>query len=240
MSARRHRLDRIISRHLGISHDAVRLLLAQKRIRVDGELALAREQLVTGFNIVTLDGEVIQGEKPVYLKLHKPCGVLSATVDPVHPVVTSLISHPCIERLHIAGRLDLHSSGLLLLTNDGRWSRMLSDPVNGIDKQYLVTLKNPVEEGCVAAFQAGMYFEYENITTRPAKLELLGESQVKVTLQEGRYHQIKRMFGRFRNPVLSIHRVAIGSLQLDAELQAGNWQELSAEDAWNLERNKKE
>ncbi|MEI7950416.1 MAG: 16S rRNA pseudouridine(516) synthase [Gammaproteobacteria bacterium] len=228
MSARRSRLDRLIAKQLGISRDAVPMLLARRRIKVDGNVVDARDLLVDGFSIITVDDQLIQAQAAVYLMLHKPCGVLSATKDSRHPVVTDLVDHAEVAGLHIAGRLDLHASGLLLLTNDGTWSRQLSDPVHGVSKLYEVNLKHPVSTDYVAAFAAGMYFSYENITTRPAQLEILGECTVRVTLQEGRYHQIKRMFGRFRNPVLGIHRIAIGNLALDAALRPGQWRELSS------------
>ncbi len=228
MSARRNRLDRVLAKHLGISPDDVRPLLAQWRIKVDGELAQAREQIVDGFSVISVDDVIVQSQSARYIMLHKPRGVLSATRDPRHPVVADLI--PESADLHIAGRLDLHASGLLLLTNDGAWSRRLSAPASGVPKQYEVTLRDPLHEGYVTAFAAGMHFPYEDITTRPALLEILGERSARVTLQEGRYHQLKRMFGRFRNPVLTIHRIAVGSLRLDADLQPGEWRELTREE----------
>jgi 16S rRNA pseudouridine516 synthase len=226
MSARCNRLDRQISFLLGISRDDVRLLLAQKRIKVDGLIAESRELLVDGFSCITLDEEILQTGTSIYLMLHKPRGVLSATADKQHSTVLDLIDHPLCSMLHIAGRLDLHASGLMLLTNDGRWSRHLSAPASGVEKVYLVTVQNPLEAEYVAAFHAGMFFPFENITTRPARLEILDRHTARVTLQEGRYHQIKRMFGRFRNPVLAIHRIAIGGLALDAALAPGASREL--------------
>jgi 16S rRNA pseudouridine516 synthase len=225
MSARRSRLDRWIAKQLNISPDAVKPLLAQKRIRVDGLIADAREQMVDGFSVIAVDDVLIQSTPARYVMLHKPRGVLSATRDSRHPVVTDLIASAA--DLHIAGRLDLHASGLLLLTNDGAWSRRLSAPESGVGKQYDVTLRDPLGEEYIAAFAAGMHFPFEDITTRPALLEITGKRTARVTLHEGRYHQLKRMFGRFRNPVLAIHRRAIGALQLDATLQAGEWRELT-------------
>ncbi len=225
MSARRSRLDRLLAKRLGISPDAVLPMLARRRIKVDGEVADRREQLVDGFSVITVDDAVIQAQAARYVMLHKPCGVLSATRDARHPVVTDLI--PESTDLHIAGRLDLHASGLLLLTNDGAWSRRLSAPESGVSKQYEVTLRDPLHEDYITAFAAGMHFPYEDITTRPALLEITGERTARVTLQEGRYHQLKRMFGRFRNPVLGIHRTTIGALQLDMDLQPGGWRELT-------------
>jgi 16S rRNA pseudouridine516 synthase len=228
MSARRSRLDRLVAKALNISTAAVRPLLAQGRITVDGRMAQARDEIVDGFALVLVDGQQIQGQQPVYLMLHKPCGILSATSDPGHQVVTSLIAHPAVAALHIAGRLDLHASGLLLLTNDGRWSRAISHPEHGVSKQYLVTVRDCLSAAYVSAFAAGMHFPYEDIVTRPAQLEIVEPRLARVTLQEGRYHQLKRMFGRFRNPVLGIHRVAIGPLALDAALAPGEWRALSA------------
>ena len=228
MSARRSRLDRLVGKQLGISRDAVRVLLAQRRITVNGALVRDRELLVTGFDTITLDGAIVQSQQAVYLMLHKPCGVLSATVDARHPVVIDLVQHPARTTLHLAGRLDLHASGLLLLTNDGHWSRRLSAPDSGVSKQYEVTLQHPLTSDYVAAFAAGMFFPYENLTTRPAQLEILDQRSARVSLQEGRYHQIKRMFGRFRKPVLRIHRVAVGNLALDTALAPGEWRELQA------------
>ena len=230
MSSRRNRLDRLLARQLGVSKDQIPLMLAQRRVKVDGVVVDSRELLVDGFATITVDDKPVQSQTPVYVMLHKPAGVLSATHDPQHPVVTDLIQHPAIHTLHIAGRLDLHASGLLLLTNDGRWSRQLSSPHSGVCKQYRVTLKNPLTPDYVSAFANGMYFGYEDITTRPAALDIIDDHTACVRLQEGRYHQLKRMFGRFRNPVLGIHRVAIGMLVLDAVLEPGKWRELSGEE----------
>jgi 16S rRNA pseudouridine516 synthase len=149
--------------------------------------------------------------------------------------VIDLLDHPDRHRLHIVGRLDLNSSGLLLLTNDGRWSRQLTEPQNKVAKVYRVTLANPIRpeqiSDYVEAFTQGMYFPFENITTRPAGLNVLSEYVAEVTLEEGRYHQIKRMFGRFRNPVVGLHRLAIGSVILDDALMPGESRELTVEEA---------
>src|SRR5690606_5817345 len=143
-----------------------------------------REQVVDGFMRIVVAGKVLQDVAPCYLMLHKPCGVLSATRDSVHPVAPALIRHPGVEKLHIAGRLDLHASGLLLLTNDGQWSRRLSAPEGEVCKQYLVTVRDPLTSDYVAAFAGGMHFPFEDLVTRPARLEILGSHAAKVTLQE--------------------------------------------------------
>lgn len=136
--------------------------------------------------------------------------------------------------LHIAGRLDLNSSGLLLLTNDSRWSEALMSPEQKVDKVYRVTLANPLSEEYIAAFAQGMYFAFEDIITQPAKLVILDSHLAEVTLNEGKYHQIKRMFGRFRNPVVELHRLSIGDITLDEALSPGESRMLTVEEVASI------
>jgi 16S rRNA pseudouridine516 synthase len=239
MSLSTARLDRFISEHCRISRRAVRLMLAQKRITVDGLIADDIGHKIDKFSKITLDGEIVQNNQPLYIMLNKPIGVVSATVDKLHKTVIDLLDEQDVffdglseqkESLHIVGRLDLNTSGLLLLTNDSRWSERLTSPEHKVEKCYRVTLKKPLTDDYVDAFADGMYFSFENITTKPAKLKILvnktavqgNEYIAEVKLIEGRYHQIKRMFGRFRNPVIGLHRQAIGNLFLDDNLVSGN------------------
>ena len=223
MSGKKHRLDRFISAKTGTPKSKVRLMLAQKRIYVDGQLATDINQPIDQFSHVALDGAVVQNNTRRYIMMNKPIGVVSATKDEQHKTVMDLLVEKNIntDDLHVVGRLDLNSSGLLLLTNDGDWSRALMSPEKKVAKVYEVTLENPITDECIQAFANGMHFSYEDITTKPAQLEKLSECVAKVTLEEGRYHQIKRMFGRFRNPVLALHRVSIGEIKLDTDLAPG-------------------
>jgi len=227
MPLKRTRLDRLLSGFAGINRRDVKLMLAHQRVEVDGRVATDACQQVDGFSRVMLDGQVLQDNTPHYLMLNKPVGVVSATKDELHKTVIDLLDRDYFPSLHIAGRLDLNSSGLLLLTNDGRWSRRLSSPEMAVTKLYRVTLEKPLTEAYISAFAEGMYFAYEGITTRPAKLKIVSKYVAEVSLVEGRYHQIKRMFGRFRNPVLALHRIAIGRLELDSVLAAGCSRELT-------------
>jgi len=120
--------------------------------------------------------------------LHKPVGILSATKDEAHRTVLDLIDEPDKDTLHLAGRLDRGSSGLVLLTNDGRWSKRLMDAEHKVSKVYAVDTAEPISADAVEAFDKGFYFPTEDITTLPSKLEIIGECQARVTLHEGRYH----------------------------------------------------
>ncbi|MGL1958038.1 MAG: pseudouridine synthase [Colwellia sp.] len=221
MSISRSRLDRFISQQSNLPRKAVRLLLAQKRILVDGIVAENIAQPIDKFSHIQLDDEILQANKPTYIMLHKPVGVVCATKDKQHKTVIDLLHCQHKDDLHIVGRLDLNTSGLVLLTNDSRWSEQLTSPQHKVEKRYLVTLKNPLTAEYIDAFAQGMYFDYEKITTQPVKLTILSTYQAEVILTEGRYHQIKRMFGRFRNPVMALHRIAIGSFVLDNTLKVG-------------------
>ncbi|WP_250656888.1 pseudouridine synthase [Alkalimarinus coralli] len=228
--SKRTRIDRFISAHLEINRRDVKLMLAQKRIAINGIAINDSQQVIDEFSHVTLDGQVLQANKPKYLMMNKPAGVVSATKDEQHRTVIDLLDKATGSDLHIVGRLDLNSSGLLLLTNDSRWSRKIMAPENKVEKRYRVTLEKPLSDAYISAFYEGMYFAYEDITTKPAKLEIVSDYVADVSLTEGRYHQIKRMFGRFRNPVLALHRLSIGPLLLDPRLAVGESRELQSEE----------
>ncbi len=162
--------------------------------------------------------------------LNKPRGVVSATKDVEHTTVLDLIQHPRKNELHIVGRLDFNTTGLMLLTNDGAWSRRISLPETKLAKIYEVTLSKPVSAEYITAFREGIYFAYEDITTQAASLEILSEFSARLSLIEGKYHQVKRMFGHFQNEVLALHRVSVGHIAL-GELEVGHSRLLMVEEA---------
>ncbi|WOJ94833.1 pseudouridine synthase [Congregibacter variabilis] len=224
------RLDKHISNHIRSSRRSVRLMLAQGRIIVDGVVASDIAQTIDKFSRIKIDGQWTQNNTAHYLLLNKPQGVICATKDPKHRTVLDLLELPYKEQLHIVGRLDYNSTGLVLLTNDGQWSRKLSHPDSRLIKRYRVTTEQTITEHYVEAFQRGMYFGFEGITTRPVTLTILDERTAEVGLSEGRYHQIKRMFGRFNNKVLSIHRFAVGRYEL-GDLGCGEYRSIAPNDA---------
>lgn len=225
MSLSRTRLDRIISKKCAINRKKVRLLIAQKRIMVDGIIASGIDQQVNKFSIIYVNNQLVQQVEPLYIMLHKPVGVVCATKDDKHKTVIDILgSYLSAEQkasLHIVGRLDLNTSGLVLLTNDSRWSELLTSPISKVPKHYKVTLQRPLSKDYIEAFSQGMYFGYEDITTKPVELKIISEFNAEVILTEGRYHQIKRMFGRFNNPVVALHRTSIGDYVLDKDLKVG-------------------
>lgn len=180
---------------------------------------------------VELEDEMVQqAKRALYLILNKPPGVVSATRDAEHRTVIDLIDDPDRHGLHIAGRLDRWSTGLLLLTNDGRWSKGLMDAASKVTKTYLVEVNADIPTEAVELFARGMEFLPENIVTLPVALTLLGPRKARVILHEGRHHQIKRMFGRVGCLVTALHREAVGGLSLPPDLAPGQWRKLMAEE----------
>ncbi|QCI10982.1 pseudouridine synthase [Pseudomonas putida] len=225
------RLDRFFANLPCYNRQQVRLLLAQRRVRLDGEWVADPQSEVREFSRVEVDDEVIQAGRPArYLMLHKPTGCVSATQDPQHRTVLDLLPHPLREDLHIAGRLDYNTTGLLILTNDGQWSRRLTQPQTKLPKHYLVETEDEIGAHYAATFQQGLYFAFENLTTQPAQLDILGPRKARLAIVEGRYHQVKRMFGFFDNKVLGLHRESMGAIHLDPALAPGEFRSLTAEE----------
>ncbi|MFT4177169.1 MAG: 16S rRNA pseudouridine(516) synthase [Luteolibacter sp.] len=222
------KLNRLIAKHQSLGRSAAQRLIATGRVQVDEIVISEGHYEVDRFQHVLLDGKTVQSPaRRLCLMLHKPAGILSATSDPMHRTVLDLIDDPDKHTLHLVGRLDRSTTGLMLLTNDGRWSKSLMAPEHKVEKSYLVTTRDPIPASAVEDFQKGFHFHTENITTLPAELELLGSHTARLILHEGRYHQVKRMFHRIGNQVLALHRERIGNLPLPADLAPGQWRPLT-------------
>jgi len=227
------KLDRLVASHQSLGRQAAHLAIAARRVRVDGAIITDGHHPVDRFMRVEVDAVVIQSpERALYLMLHKPVGILSATKDDQHPTVIDLIDDPEKHTLHIAGRLDRSTSGLVLLTNDGRWSKRIMAAEHKVPKVYLVETAEPIAVEAVAEFARGFYFHTEDITTLPAELVILDERRARLTLHEGRYHQVKRMFHRVNNRVTGLHRESIGPFCLPDDLKSGAWHLLDPQIAW--------
>ena len=222
------RVDRFLSNLPQFNRKQVRLLLVERRVTVEGVAVSDPHHDVREFSQVCVDGEILQAGKPArYFMLHKPQGCVSATSDPQHPTVLDLLDEPNKAELHIAGRLDFNTTGLMLITNDGQWSRRLTQPQTKLPKVYHVETEQDIGSEYATTFAAGVYFAFEDLTTQPAELELLGPRTARLSIIEGRYHQVKRMFGHFDNKVTGLHRERMGPLMLDAGLAPGQYRPLT-------------
>jgi 16S rRNA pseudouridine516 synthase len=225
------RLDRFLANLPCYNRQQVRLLLVQRRVRVDAKVVTDPQAKVREFSSVEVDDQLLQAGRPArYLMLHKPAGCVSATQDPQHRTVLDLLPAELRDDLHIAGRLDYNTTGLLILTNDGQWSRRLTQPTTKLPKHYLVETEDEIGAHYVAKFREGFYFAFEDLTTLPAQLDILGPRQARLAIVEGRYHQVKRMFGHFDNKVVGLHRESMGAIQLDPRLAPGEFRALTGDE----------
>ncbi|WHI52911.1 16S rRNA pseudouridine(516) synthase RsuA [Microbulbifer sp. MLAF003] len=224
------RLDKAVSQVTDLSRSDVKRAAKAERISVNGEIVTDPAAKVQAGDALYLDGEPLHEPGPRYIMLNKPLGYVSATKDGEHPTVLDLIDEPNKSKLHIAGRLDIDTTGLVLLTDDGQWSHKVTSPNHHCDKTYYAMLAERIEEDAVAKFAKGIWLNNEKKRTKPAKLEILYANEVRLTIGEGRYHQVKRMFAALGNRVLELHRERIGDISLDEELQEGDYRLLTPEE----------
>lgn len=229
------RLDKVISATGKKSRREVKELVRQGRIYVDGKVAAAADMKIDPEKAeILLDGENIGYEKHTYVMLHKPAGVLSAVEDKRQRTVLDLLPEELQRRgLSPVGRLDKDTEGLLLLTNDGDLTHRLLSPRHHVDKVYYARVEGILETADCHAFAQGMTLG-DGLECMPAGLEILSSNEALVTLQEGKFHQVKRMLAARGKPVTYLKRLSMGALQLDETLQPGDFRMLTKEEIESL------
>lgn len=230
------RLDILCARQTGRSRRQIKPLLAQGCIQVNAQIEQDPKAWVTGFDRIVLTDEqgqsrLIQPGRPrEYWMLHKPAGYISSHVsESGHPTVFELLPEAVRQDVHFVGRLDVTTTGLMLMTSDGQWSKRLSRPEFHMPKVYRVQTESPMDTADRQAFAEGVWLHGEACITRPAALEIINEHWVRLTLHEGRRHQVKRMLRCRHNRVLALHRESMGPLTLQG-LAEGSARRLSAEE----------
>lgn len=223
------RIDKLLASTGRWSRKEAKTLCRQGRVTADGAPVRAEDK-VPGGAALSVDGQPVELESTVWLLLHKPAGLLSATEDPRQPTVLSLLPERYRKiGLFPVGRLDKDTEGLLLLTTDGALAHDLLSPKNHVDKVYYVEVDGELTPDHADAFAAGITLA-DGYRCLPAELRLLGGNRGEVTLREGKYHQIKRMLGSLGKPVTYLKRVAFGPLLLDEGLEKGQWRPLTGEE----------
>lgn len=223
------RLDQFIAQSAGVSRKIAKQLIRQGRIVFAEGTATTPNERTQG-RTVYLDGEALALPGHRYYMLHKPAGYVSATEDALHPTALSLLPTPLRANVHIAGRLDKDTTGLLLLTTDGQWSRWVTAPRHRVPKTYLVHLAAPITTAAIAQLEAGLWLRHETTPTAPAEVEVCHPTCIRLTITEGRYHQVKRMLAAVGNRVQGLHRERVGHLTLPQALAPGEFRELTAEE----------
>lgn len=225
----RMRLDKFLSAQ-GLSRKQARAAIASGQVSVNGEV-----QGDPGFILDPISAQVLfQGRalgyrRHMHLMLHKPAGLLTATTDARQKTVMDLLPEELKRRaLGPVGRLDKDVTGLLLLTDDGQLAHRLISPKWTVEKVYLARVEGALDTADIQAFQAGIALS--DFTARPARLEILEPDLGRLTITEGKFHQVKRMFAARGKPVLRLHRESVGGVSLDPALECGKFRPLTAEE----------
>lgn len=225
------RLDKFLAENTGLTRSQASKALRQGLVEVNGKLEKSASLKISENDSVIFEGEPLQWYTPgQYIMLNKPQGNVCSHDEQDYPSVLQFFDYPLAGKLHCAGRLDVDTTGLVLLTDDGQWSHRLTSPKHHCEKTYLVTLADPIEDNYQQAFEQGILLRGEKKPTLPAKLEIIDDYQANVTLTEGRYHQVKRMFAALGNKVIGLHRWRVGNVVLPEDLEEGEWVNLSEEE----------
>lgn len=236
------RLDKLLTQ-MGLgSRSQVKEMIRKGRVAVDGLPCQEPERkVVLGRETVTADGQAVAWTKAEYYMLNKPAGVISATEDPVHRTVVDLIDTARRKSLFPVGRLDIDTEGLLLITSDGDLAHRLLSPKKHVDKVYFARVRGTLDPDIGERFEAGITLE-DGTRTLPAVLSLerqweeggISFSEARLTIREGKYHQVKRMFGVAGGEVVYLKRLSMGPLTLDPHLLPGEYRALTPEELTNL------
>ncbi len=222
------RLDKLIADSGAASRSEAKMLIRAGRVTVNGVPGRSAEEKYEDSSDIRIDGEPISCSAKRYLMLYKPGGVLSATEDAKQETVLDLLT-PQLRRqgLFPVGRLDKDTTGLLLLTNDGDFAHRVISPKKHVAKVYRAAVDGILDETDVKAFADGVALA-DGTKCLPAELVLLRPSVGLVTVFEGKYHQVKRMFASRGKHVTALHRQSVGGLALDDKLRPGEFRELTA------------
>lgn len=225
------RLDKFIAENTGLTRSQAAKVLKGGLVTVNDKIEKSGAVKITPEDVVCYEGEPLQWlEEGQYFMLYKPQGYICSHDDGEYPTVFQFFDYPLMTKLHTAGRLDVDTTGLVLLTDDGQWSHRITSPKHHCEKTYLVTLADPVEDFYAQKFEEGILLRGEREPCLPAKLEVLDDYNVNLTISEGRYHQVKRMFAALGNKVEALHRWRIGGVVLDDALEEGEFRPLTAQE----------
>lgn len=221
------RLDKYLSNAGTGSRKEVGGLIKKGQVTVNGSVVKSPKVSVTYQDDILIGTEKVNLEAFIYIMLHKPQGVISSTEDDAETVI-DIIDHAQAGELFPVGRLDKDTTGLLLITNDGKLAHKLTSPKKNHGKTYEVILRDTVSEEDLDALREGI--PLKDFVTKPADAEKIDEQKVHLTITEGKFHQVKRMFQYLGNEVTGLKRISFASLPLDEKLKPGEYRSLSSEE----------
>ncbi|RQW63450.1 16S rRNA pseudouridine(516) synthase RsuA [Vibrio viridaestus] len=221
------RLDKFICDSLGVTRKEATKIIKSGDVTVEGDIQKSGAFQVSIDACVEWQDRELPKPGPKYIMLNKPEGYVCSQEDDYNHTVYVLLDEPNAFKLHFAGRLDVDTTGLVLMTDDGKWSHRITSPKHKCEKLYRVWLADPITDNYIERFAEGIELRNEKEPTRPAQLEIISDTEVLLTIHEGKYHQVKRMFAALGNKVVGLHRERIGPLRLDDDLAPGEYRYLT-------------
>lgn len=222
------RLDKFVCKSTKLSKREAIARIAAGAVCINGAIETNEAIQVHENNSIMLNGERLKARDFRYIVMHKPAGTICSNIDEVYPSLFNYLDVENVAELHIAGRLDAETTGMVLITDDGRWSFNITTPIKQCSKVYRVGLSRAITDDIAFKFKNGVKLQGEKQLTLPAILDVVSTKEVLLTLTEGKFHQVKRMFSAVSNRVVSLHREKIGDLSLDVDL--GQWRYLTADE----------
>jgi len=228
------RLDRFVCKSTELSRAEAVQRINLGDVCVNGDTITNEAVQVHENNTVLLDGARLKARDFRYILMHKSAKTICSNVDEFYPSLFNYLDIENASELHVVGRLDADTTGLVLITDDGRWSFNITVPSKQCRKVYRVGLSYEIADDVATKFKNGLRLQGEEQLTLPASLEVIGPKEVLLTITEGKFHQVKRMFAAVGNRVVSLHREAIGSVSLDVGL--GEWRYLTRDEIQSLSK----
>lgn len=224
------RLDKFIAKAANIPRSKAKKNILSGQVMVDNIICKSVGQAINIQQPITLSGELLHLIEHHYILLHKPKAYICSTKDEQHPSALNLLNNIKSQNLHFAGRLDVDTTGLVLISDDGQWTHRVTSPNHQHSKTYIVTTEIPVSAKQRQKLTTGVVLKDSDRMTLPAIVELIDEQRISLAITEGRYHQVKRMLAAVGNRVVDLHRQSIGGLTIDDNLNTGEWRYLTDEE----------
>ncbi|MFT6085659.1 MAG: 16S rRNA pseudouridine516 synthase [Glaciecola sp.] len=219
------RLDKFVCKSTELTKSEAIHYIRVGEISVNDQIVTNEAAQVHENNTIMLNGVTLKTRRFRYILMHKPANTICSNIDEIYPSIFNYLDIEKVSELHIAGRLDADTTGMILITDDGRWSFSLTTPTSQCPKIYRVKLSKELKASVAVAFEKGVKLQGEQQLTLPATLQQITSTEALLTITEGKFHQVKRMFASVGNRVVSLHREKIGDISLDVGV--GQWRHLT-------------
>ncbi len=224
------RLDKFVAKASNVPRSKAKKLITSGLVTVDNELCKSVGLIISEQQLVSLSGKPLSYRQQRYILLNKPKGYICSTKDEQHPSALNLLGMTSLAKLHFAGRLDVDTSGLVLISDDGQWTHRVTSPRYKQPKNYIVEITTPLSDEQQQQLEKGILLKDSEKVTLPAVVSVIDNDKISLTITEGRYHQVKRMLAAVGSHVTGLHRESIGHLKVGEELNSGEWRYLTEQE----------